>query len=232
MTELAAAAAGAPPEAAAVLAYLRAHPEFLWDQEDLLAAMTLPHVGRGSAASLLERQITLLRQQNGQLHQRIDAVLSVVRQNAELGAGLLDLAVALLQSSDCREVLEAVQRHLREHFHVEYLALVLREALPGVVEQAVVLAEGDFRCLSVLAPAARAASGIALEPGLRSDLFGGAGAGLASLALIPLRGNKAQGAIVLGSNDPDRYGPEAGVDVLDQIGRLVVAALDRCLAES
>lgn len=230
MTELAVAAANTP-EAEAVLAYLRAHPDFLWDQEDLLAAMTLPHVGRGSAASLLERQTALLRQQNGQLHQRIDAVLSVVRQNAELGAGLLDLAVALLQSSDCREVLEVVQRHLRDHFHVEYLALVLREALPGVAGQAAILAEADFRGLSVLAPAARAASGIVLEPGLRSDLFGGEGASLASLALIPLRGDNAQGAIVLGSNDPGRYGPEAGVDVLDQIGRLVVAALDRCLAE-
>ncbi len=230
MTELAVAAANTP-EAEAVLAYLRAHPDFLWDQEDLLAAMTLPHVGRGSAVSLLERQIALLRQQNGQLHQRIDAVLSVVRQNAELGASLLDLAVALLQSLDCGGVLEVVQRHLRDHFHVEYLALVTREALPGVVGQAAILAEADFRGLSVLAPAARAASGIALEPGLRSDLFGGEGASLASLALIPLRGDNAQGAIVLGSNDPGRYGPEAGVDVLDQIGRLVVAALDRCLAE-
>ncbi len=230
MTELAVAAANTP-ETEAVLAYLRAHPDFLWDQEDLLAAMTLPHVGRGSAVSLLERQIALLRQQNGQLHQRIDAVLSVVRQNAELGASLLDLAVALLQSLDCGGVLEVVQRHLRDHFHVEYLALVMREALPGVVGQAAILAEADFRGLSVLAPAARAASGIALEAGLRSDLFGGEGAGLASLALIPLRGDNAQGAIVLGSNDPGRYGPEAGVDVLDQIGRLVVAALDRCLAE-
>ncbi|MHB1531711.1 DUF484 family protein [Acidithiobacillus sp.] len=229
MTELAEMAAGTL-EAEAALAYLRAHPEFLWDQEDLLAAITLPHVGRGSAVSLLERQIALLRQQNRQLQQRIDAVLSVVRQNAELGAGLLDMAVALLQSSDCRGVLEVVQRHLREHFHVEHLALVMREALPGV-EQAAVLGEADFRGLSVLAPAAGAASGIALEAGLRSDLFGGEGANLASLALIPLRSIGAQGAIVLGSNDPDRYGPEAGVDVLDQIGRLVVAALDRCLAE-
>ncbi|WP_040429487.1 DUF484 family protein [Acidithiobacillus thiooxidans] len=43
-------------QAEQVRQYLLEHPQYLWDQEDLLLSLTLPHVGRGSASSLLERQ--------------------------------------------------------------------------------------------------------------------------------------------------------------------------------
>ncbi|MDD5379510.1 MAG: DUF484 family protein, partial [Acidithiobacillus sp.] len=102
-----------------VLAYLRQHPQFLWDQEDLLHTLTLPHVGRGSASSLLERQAQVLREENLRLHQRISALLGAAQQNAALGLHLSDLATELLQTPDCTTTVHTVITRLREGFQVE-----------------------------------------------------------------------------------------------------------------
>ena len=43
-----------------VASYLKTNPEFFIEQEDLLADLSLPHES-GKAISLLERQVTILR---------------------------------------------------------------------------------------------------------------------------------------------------------------------------
>lgn len=212
-----------------VLAYLRRHPQFLWDQEDLLLTLTLPHVGRGSASSLLERQAQVLREENLRLQQRISALLGAAQQNAALGLHLSDLATELLQTPDCTTTVNTVITRLREGFQVEEMALIARAPVAGL-PQFLPLEQADFQEILSGLPLLRAATGLALSPALRSTLFGTAGAGLASFALIPLAGQHLQGGVLLGSQHPDRYAEDAGADLLDQIARLVTAALDRCLA--
>lgn len=208
--------------------YLREHPQYLWDQEDLLLSLTLPHVGRGSASSLLERQAQLLREENHRLQQRISALLGAAQQNAALGLHLSDLATELLNTPDCPATLHAVLTHLREGFQVEALALIARAPVPGLPQFAV-LEEPDFLALLNGFPPSQAATGLSLTPALRSTLFAADGAALESFALIPLLGQHLQAGIVLGSQNPERYAQDAGADLLNQIARLVTAALDRCL---
>ena len=212
-----------------VLAYLRRHPQFLWDQEDLLLTLTLPHVGRGSASSLLERQAQVLREENLRLQQRISALLGAAQQNAALGLHLSDLATELLQTPDCTTTVNTVITRLREGFQVEEMVLIARVPVAGL-PQFLPLEQADFQEILNGLPLLRAATGLTLSPTLRSTLFGAAGAGLASFALIPLAGRHLQGGILLGSQHPSRYAEDAGADLLDQIARLVTAALDRCLA--
>ena len=211
-----------------VRSYLRQHPQFLWDQEDLLHTLILPHVGRGSASSLLERQAQVLREENARLRQRIAALLGAAQQNAALGQHLSDLATELLQTPDCVATLNAVITRLREGFQVEEMALIARAPV-AELPQFVPLDQATFQAVLGGLPLLRAATGLGLSPVLRGTLFAAAGAGLASFALIPLTGQHLQGGILLGSQDPDRYAEDAGTDLLDQIARLVTAALDRCL---
>lgn len=211
-----------------VRAYLRQHPQFLWDQEDLLHTLTLPHVGRGSASSLLERQAQVLREENARLHQRIAALLGAAQQNAALGLHLSDLATELLQTPDCTTTLNTVITRLREGFQVEEMALIACAPMADL-PQFLPLDQADFQEILNGFPLLRAATGLTLSPTLRSTLFGAAGAGLESFALIPLAGQHLQGGILLGSQHPGRYAEDAGADLLDQIARLVTAALDRCL---
>lgn len=213
-------------DAQQVRAFLRKHPEFLWTEEELLTEITLPHLGLGSASSLLERQVQALRHENLLLQQRIAALLGAAQQNAVLARHLSDLAMALLRAQDCIAVVELTRRHLSEVFQVEQQAwLVAHSDFP--VTGAVALEAERSRPLLAMAIAG-ARTGLELHPDLRRRLFEAPGAGLRSFAIIPLDGNCLSGGIVLGSQHPDRYGADAGSDLLEQIGRLVSAALDRC----
>lgn len=212
-----------------VRTYLLAHPQFLWDQEDLLQTLTLPHVGRGSATSLLERQAQVLREENSRLQQRIHALLGAAQQNAAFGRHLSDLATELLQTPDCQTTIETVITRLREGFQVEALALITHAPIPELPEF-MILEEPDFRAVLDNLPLLNAATGLSLSPELRHTLFAATGASLSSFALIPIAGKHLQGGIVLGSQDPQRYALDAGADLLNQIARLVTAALDRCLS--
>lgn len=208
--------------------YLLEHPRFLWDQEELLLALTLPHVGRGSASSLLEKQTQVLRDENSRLQQRISALLNAAQQNAALGLHLSDLATELLHTPDCSTTLNTVLTRLREGFQVEALAMIARAPVPGLPEFTVLEPDDLQGILDGVLPS-RAATGLTLTPALRNILFDGVGPTLESFALIPLVGQHLQAGIILGSQNPERYAEDAGADLLNQIARLVTAALDRCL---
>jgi uncharacterized protein YigA (DUF484 family) len=215
-------------QAEQVRQYLLEHPQYLWDQEELLLSLTLPHVGRGSASSLLERQAQVLRDENSRLQQRIAALLGAAQQNAALGLHLSDLATELLNTPDCPATLNTVLTRLHEGFQVEALALIARTPVSGL-PQFTVLEEADFLEILDGSPPTQAATGLSINPSLRSTLFAAEGAALESFALIPLVGQHLQAGIVLGSQNPERYAKDAGADLLNQIARLVTAALDRCL---
>ncbi|GIR71397.1 MAG: hypothetical protein CM15mP74_26480 [Halieaceae bacterium] len=56
-----------------VEAFLRANPNFLQDRPGLLAVLNLPHGGEG-AVSLVERQVSVLRERNIASRQKINAL--------------------------------------------------------------------------------------------------------------------------------------------------------------
>ena len=66
-----------------VAAYLKAHPDFFKGQDELLTQMSIPHV-RGSAISLVERQLLVLRERNTEMSQRLNHLLDVARENDRL----------------------------------------------------------------------------------------------------------------------------------------------------
>ena len=69
--------------AAEVSSYLKANPEFFIEQEDLLADLSLPHES-GTAISLLERQVTILRDRGADARQKLDNLLENARNNDQL----------------------------------------------------------------------------------------------------------------------------------------------------
>jgi uncharacterized protein len=66
-----------------VIDYLRQHPDFFVQQEDLLCDLTLRH-DSGPAVSLLERQVSVLRERNMQMRRRLAAMVEIARENDTL----------------------------------------------------------------------------------------------------------------------------------------------------
>ncbi len=101
MTEHTPTPAAPLPDAEAVAAYLRAHPEFFVDHDELLAELRLPHQP-GAAVSLVERQVKLLRERNIEMRHRLSQLMDVARDNDRLFDKTRRLVLDLLDADSSK----------------------------------------------------------------------------------------------------------------------------------
>jgi uncharacterized protein YigA (DUF484 family) len=83
MTESTARQKVEEPTREQVVEYLRNHPDFFVDQDELLRSLTLPH-DSGQAISLVERQVHLFREQRDTLRREMVELVSIARHNDRL----------------------------------------------------------------------------------------------------------------------------------------------------
>ncbi len=209
--------------AAQCRAYLRAHPDFFLREPDLLQELTLPHLGVGSASSLLERQVQRLRAERDRLQHCLDGLLQQAQRHDELTRHFSRLATDLLAAPSRSDCLAVVERSLCADFGVETLVLLADPAaeLPGALP----ISAETWQRLGGERPAQ---AGLQLDAEDLAAFFAPPRQVPASLASISLQGRNFYGMLLLASADPHRYVPEMGTDLLAQIAALVSAALDRC----
>ena len=91
------------PEAAAVVAYLEAHPDFFNQRDELLLSLRIPHQ-RGDTISLVERQLELLRGRNIEMRHRLSQLMDVARDNDRLFEKTRRLNLALMDATSLEEL--------------------------------------------------------------------------------------------------------------------------------
>ncbi|MBP8926047.1 MAG: DUF484 family protein, partial [Pseudomonadales bacterium] len=107
-----------------VLAYLGRHPDFFLQHEDILCELELPHRA-GAAVSLVERQVSLLRERNIESRQRLGRLLDHARDNDELFTKTRQLILALLEASTLEQLSHTLVQSIRREFGVEHCRLLL-----------------------------------------------------------------------------------------------------------
>jgi uncharacterized protein YigA (DUF484 family) len=210
----------------AIAHYLQNHPEFFDRHDRVLAALRLPHRA-GSAVSLIERQVTILRTRAAKLESKLRELLDEGRANESRATKTYRLASALIAARDRDAALQAIESSLREDFGIEHIVLLLfvadgRRAAAGFVRH---IAAQDPR-LTAIASLLEAVGPRCGRPteAQRTLLFGETA--IASAALVPIgRGEHRIGLLALGSMDPNRFLPTMSVDFLTRIGDLVGQAL-------
>lgn len=209
--------------------YLRAHPDFLAEHSDLLAVLTVPHLGRGKAISLTERQLHVLRGKIRQLEQKLAELILFGEQNDKIGEKVHRLAVSLLEAQSYDGKRRALFASMREDFTVPHSALRIW------TDAASNSAEGDGEEFTPVSEATRAFADSLPRPccGVPGngntdvlDWFGEMAPHIRSVALMPLRrGGRTAGLLALGSEEPERFYVEMGVFYLERIAALVSTAL-------
>jgi uncharacterized protein YigA (DUF484 family) len=210
----------------AIAHYLQNHPEFFDRHDRVLATLRLPHRA-GSAVSLIERQVTILRTRATKLESKLRELLEEGRANESRATKTHRLASALIAVRDREAVLQAIESSLRDDFGIEHIVLLLfvadaRPATAGFVRH---IAAQDPR-LTAIASLLEAVGPRCGRPtdAQRTLLFGETA--IASTALVPIgRGEQRIGLLALGSMDPNRFLPTMSVDFLTRIGDLVGQAL-------
>ena len=110
--------------AAEVSSYLKANPEFFLQQEGLLADLSLPHES-GKAISLLERQVTILRDRGADARQKLNNLLENARNNDQLFDTTRSLVLALLRAKDVTEIAGVAQDQLSDHANIDSCEVIL-----------------------------------------------------------------------------------------------------------
>jgi len=215
----------------AVARYLEDNPEFFAARPQLLAQLQLVHPEKGTAISLIERQVEVLRDQNQFLQRQLRELISNARENDVIGHRLHDFACALLQADGLDQVLEVSESRIRDKFRLDAVALRVAASRDGLSERPEVVAPKEEGLKELLQWVAAGAPAFAadLTDSLRSQLFGPVAETIRSIVVVPLMGPGLRGAMVLGSQDPHRFEAGMATDYLVRLGELVQVALGRYL---
>lgn len=211
----------------AIAAYLRAHPDFLSRYPELLETMELQHAS-GSAISLIERQVEILRGRSQRLEDRLSGLLEAARDNEKRATNVHRLARTLIRAPNLATAIMGLQQCMREDFGIDevfvgiFAPLLKRTDIDGLVrlEQDGPIArsfDNFFRTkLIECGPLAEAQGKL---------LFPKAAEMPKSAAIAPLEKEKNLGMLALGSKDPQRFQPRQGRLFLEMTAELVSAAV-------
>lgn len=201
-----------------VAAWLMQHPDFLLRHPDVLAKLNVPH-GSGGAASLIERQVTVLREQLAYERGRLNHLVARAHDYEALLRRLHELTLSLIVAPDLQHACNALEQALREHFRADAVAVKLfpvaanERAADPLVSRFIDFIDRD-RCLCGPLAAEQAAV-----------LFGEIPLEIHSAVLIPIRAHEQSGVLAIGSADPKRFAPDMGTDLLERLGAVAGAKL-------
>lgn len=233
MTEKRAARRSAPAQlevnAEQVATYLRQHPDFFADHENLLAELQLPHGQRGSV-SLIERQLELLRQRQLDARERMNELVRTANVNQRIFEATLSLTLALIDSQDLTSLCERLEAGLREHFEVDAATLcaIGSEGLAPELAASVRVADPETAQSRVgsLLQRDRVVCGVLRDAEL-GFLFPYAAESIRSAAVMPLPIADARLLLAMGSQNPDHFAPEMGTQFVRFVGEVAARLLIR-----
>jgi uncharacterized protein YigA (DUF484 family) len=209
--------------------YLANTPAFFERHAELLSTIQLTSPFGQRAVSLQERQMEMLRERIRGLERKIVEMIRNGQDNVAIAERLHRWTRALMLTPRAADLPEVLLRELKLQFLVPQAALRLwgvdaayadAAFAAGVSDDAKAFADG------LAQPYCGANSGFEAARWLEDP------AGVASLALVPLRrapADKACGLLVLASPDPTRYGADMATDFLSRLGEVAGAALSRLL---
>lgn len=215
----------APLDAEQVAAYLRQHPEFFVAHDELIPEMRIPH-DSGSAVSLVERQVRLLRERNIEMRHRLAQLMDVARDNDRLFEKTRRLVLDLLDATSLEDVVSTVEDSLRHEFQVPFVSLILFSDSNLPVGRSVSSAEAH-QAIGGLLSGGKTVCGV-LRPHELSFLFGEAEAGeVGSAAVVSLTFQGLHGVLAIGSSDPQHYKSSLGTLFLGYVAEVLARVLPR-----
>ncbi|RRJ82954.1 DUF484 family protein [Aestuariirhabdus litorea] len=197
--------------------YLRTHPDFFHQRDDLLLKMQIPHQ-RGEAISLVERQVNVLRERNLEMRQRLNHLLDVARDNDRLFDKTRRLVLALLEARHLDDVVSATEESLRNDFQVPYCELILFSDKALNTHGRVTSVADASQKLAELLRNNRAVSGLLRDSEL-NFLFPGQRKEIGSSAVVPLQfSGRVLGVLAIASPDEQQYRSSVGTLFLSYVG--------------
>ena len=207
--------------------YLREHPDFFARHTDLLKEILIPHPS-GEAVSLVERQLAALRDENLRLKQQLERVIEVAKTNEALNERIHALTIQLMSASGPQAIFATLRDRLRMGLRADAVAVrIFTEPAfidgehPGEFVGAKSVRRGPF------APMLDAAKPLCgrLSKMQNAALFD-VDKPVGSAVVLPLRGKRWDGLLGILSEDPKRFDPGQGTELLAHFAEVATLMID------
>jgi uncharacterized protein YigA (DUF484 family) len=183
--------------------------------------------------SLVERQISVLREKNLKLERQLRDLVEVAQSNDTLAGKIHQLALELMEAPDRGAIVTALEEALRVSFGAEQSVLVvfgetddttLEHGLLGGFLRIQQRNDADMAPFKTFLQADAPRCGH-IRDLQRDYLFGTDTNEIGSAALIPLGPKSAAGFVAIGNSDADYFHPGQSMDFLARLGDLIGCAL-------
>ncbi len=203
-----------------VCEFLSTQPDFFDNHPELLESLQLPHES-GKAVSLIERQISVLRERNLEMRSRLNNLLETARTNDKLFDKTKHLVLALLEANDLVSIVDILYSSLKNDFQVEHYKLILfSEKDINTVPTKIVSLDQGTQAIGGLLRSNRATCGVLRDDEL-SFLFDEHAAEVQSVAVVPLSHGNTFGVLAIGSANPQHYKSSMGTLFLSYIAEVL-----------
>ncbi len=226
-------------DAETIAEYLHQNPEFFEQNPDILAELNISHQLSG-AVSLIERQITTLREQNRKLKTQLENLIQIARDNDKLNERMHTLTLALMDAGSLNEVYIALDDSLRGDFGADAVTvkLFVDTDKTGIepdndLMQTIFVPMDDPRLdgFRQILGKEKPVCGT-LKPEQLSYMFGDVAEQIKSTALVPLGGDQCSpsacnylGILAIGSHDEHRFHTNIGTLFLSNLGEVLSRAI-------
>ena len=212
-----------------VAAYLKLHPDFFLKRDDLLTELQVAHPA-GGAVSLLERQVSVLRERSVDLRHRLNSLLDNARNNDRLFEQTKQLVLKLLEAQSLDQIVDTFKHSLEQEFQIDFASLVLignPAQHRGLRARMATL--GDARAqIEGLLKSSKAVCGV-LRPEEVKFLFPEHSRQIGSAAVIPLSFGQPLGVLAIASTDPHYFRSSMGTLFLGYIAEVINRLLPKYL---
>jgi len=209
-----------------VAAFLGEHPDFFLSHQALLADLTLPHES-GKAISLLERQVSILRDYYRDTRLQLGVLLENARENDQLFEITRTLVLGLLRAESVEELIASVRDTLLHQNHIDACEVVFNGNPGRSSAKAVRVDNGLTERFADVFRLEHTHCG-APDPVQLDYLFGDHAVNIRSTAICPIQGSgDLLGILAIGSTQSNYFNINLDTLFLDFIGNVVGVVLSK-----
>jgi uncharacterized protein YigA (DUF484 family) len=208
-----------------LISLLKENTDILNRHPELLAVLDVPHQS-GGAVSLIERQVSVVRDKVQKQDKRLRELMDVARDNERLATSRHNLALHLFAAHDY--VVSIVLDTLSQELAADYAVVKLFSDNAETIEQSAGLfVDANDEALIAFKTMLEHKNTVCGKSTSEQKqyLFADDADGIASVAIIPLVAGANLGLIGLGAKDAERFNASMGTEFLSQIGELISASL-------
>lgn len=191
--------------------YLSQHPDFFSDRDHLLLQMRLPH-HQGGTVSLIEKQVSLLRERNRDTRQQLDELVQNAKVNDATFLKCQKLILGLVAAKNHDDFYGALEKSFRQDFKCSAYSLIAFQKKSRQINHFTnAVSESAAReYIGALIKRKKPTLGV-LRPTEQDFLFRHQSAKVKSAAVLSIKRDKKQLALLaIGSNDPNYFHKDMG----------------------